>query len=39
MGDSSKITTAQIDCTATGNNPEKVNITVNENAVTVDFEK
>lgn len=39
MGDSSKIATAQIDCTAIGDNPEKVTITVNENSVTVDFKK
>lgn len=39
MGDSSKISTAQIDCTAVGNKPESVKITENGNIVTVDFEK
>ncbi len=39
MGDASKISTAQIDCTAVGNKPENVVIAVNGNAVTVDFEK
>ncbi len=39
MGDFTKLSTAQIDCTATGDKPEKVNITVSENTVTLDFKK
>ncbi len=39
MGDASKLSTAQIDCTAVGDSPEIVKITENGNAVTVDFEK
>ncbi len=39
MGDYSKISTAQIDCAAVGSKPETVDITVNENAVTLDFNK
>ncbi len=39
MGDSSKISTAQIDCVAVGDKPETVKITENGNAVTVDFDK
>lgn len=39
MGDYSKISTAQIDCTAVGDKPEDVNVTVNGNVVTVDFKK
>ena len=39
MGDSSKISTAQIDCTATGEEPDKVQITLNGNTVTVEFKK
>ena len=38
MGDSSKLTSAQIDCTAVGDEPETVKITTNGNEVTVDFE-
>ncbi len=38
MGDSSKLTSAQIDCTAVGDEPETVKITTSGNAVTVDFE-
>ena len=39
MGDASKISSAQIECIATGKEPEKVNISVNENEVTVDIKK
>lgn len=39
MGDFSKIDTAHIDCTATGKSPEKVEISVSGNTVTVDFKK
>ena len=39
MGDFSKISSAQIECIATGKEPEKVNISVNENEVTVDIKK
>lgn len=38
MGNSSKFTSAQIDCTAVGDEPETVKITTNGNEVTVDFE-
>lgn len=38
MGDSSKLATAEIDCTAVGDDAESVNITVNGNSITVDFE-
>ena len=38
MGDSSKLTSAQIDCTAVGDKPETVKITTNGNEVTVDLE-
>ncbi len=38
MGDSSKLTSVQIDCTAVGDEPETVKITTNGNEVTVDFE-
>ncbi len=38
MGDPSKLSTAQIDCSAVGDKPEKVKISENGNAVTVDFE-
>ncbi len=38
MGDSSKLTTAQIDCVAVGDESETVKITTNGNTVTVDFE-
>lgn len=37
MGDSSKLSTAQIDCTAVGDKPENIKITENGNAVTVEF--
>lgn len=39
MGDYSKISTAQIDCTAVGSKAENIVIAVNGNEVTVDFEK
>ena len=39
MGDSSKISTAQIDCIAVGNKPENVTIDVNGNVVTIDLKK
>lgn len=38
MGDSSKLTTAQIGCSAVGDEPETVKINQNGNAITVDFE-
>lgn len=38
MGDSSKLSIAQIDCTAVGDDADSVKITTNGNAVTVDFE-
>ncbi len=38
MGDSSKLSTAEIDCIAVGDNPEDVVITTAGNAITVDFE-
>lgn len=39
MGDYSKFSTAQIDCVAVGNNPEKVDITQSGNSVNVEFKK
>ena len=39
MGDYSKFSTAQIDCTAVGDKPETVVITENGNEITVDFNK
>jgi len=39
MGDFSKVSTAQIDCTAVGDKAEKVDISLNENSVIVDFKK
>lgn len=38
MGDSLKLMTAEIDCTAVGDKPETVKITTTGNEVTVDFE-
>lgn len=38
MGDSSVLTTAEIDCTAVGDDASSVKITTNGNSVTVDFE-
>lgn len=38
MGDASKLATAEIDCTAVGDDAHSVKITVNGNAVTVDLE-
>lgn len=37
MGDSSKLSTAQIDCVAVGDDADDVNITTSENTVTVEF--
>ena len=39
FNDASKISSAQIECIATGKEPEKVNISVNGNEVTVDIKK
>ncbi len=38
MGDSTKVSSAQIDCVAVGDDADSVNITTNGNTVTVDFE-
>lgn len=38
MGDSSKLTTAEINCTAVGDDADSVKISTNGNVVTVDFE-
>lgn len=38
MGDYSAIVAENINCVATGNEPEKVGITINDNAVTLSFE-
>ena len=39
MGDVSKIDSAQVDCNVVGNDPEKIDITLNDNDVIVDFKK